>query len=78
VAAAGAAEGDVVSIDYSFPKPGTKRPATKQSLEMRIGNQTCGVSYSVVVLLIKNIQRKVVLQCCANVIAVLPHHRQVS
>ena len=43
--AAGAAEGDVVSIDYSFPKPGTKQPATKQSLEARIGNQACGVSY---------------------------------
>jgi hypothetical protein len=42
---AGAAEGDVVSIDYSFPKPGTKQPATKQSLETRIGNQACGVSY---------------------------------
>jgi hypothetical protein len=41
----GAAEGDVVSIDYSFPKPGTKLPATKQSLETRIGNQACGVSY---------------------------------
>jgi hypothetical protein len=42
---ASAAEGDVVSIDYSFPKPGTKQPATKQSLETRIGNQACGVSY---------------------------------
>jgi hypothetical protein len=42
---AGAAEGDVVSIDYSFPKPGTKQLATKQSLETRIGNQACGVSY---------------------------------
>jgi hypothetical protein len=42
---ASAAEGDVVSIDYSFPKPGTKQPATKQSLETRVGNQACGVSY---------------------------------
>src|SRR5580658_5034755 len=40
-----AAEGDVVSIDFSFPKPGSKVPATKQSLEARIGNQACGVSY---------------------------------
>jgi hypothetical protein len=40
-----AAEGDVVSIDFSFPKPGSKLPATKQSLETRIGNQACGVSY---------------------------------
>jgi hypothetical protein len=29
---AGAAEGDNVSINYSLPKPGTKQPATKQSL----------------------------------------------
>jgi hypothetical protein len=40
-----AAEGDVVSMDFSFPKPGSKLPATKQSLETRIGNQACGVSY---------------------------------
>ena len=40
-----APEGDVVSIDFSFPKPGSKQPATKQSLETRIGNQACGVSY---------------------------------
>ena len=42
---ASAGEGDVVSIDYSFPKPGSKQPATKQSLETRIGKQACGVSY---------------------------------
>jgi hypothetical protein len=42
---AGAGEGDFVSIDYSFPKPGSKQPATKQSLETRIGKQACGVSY---------------------------------
>ena len=38
-------EGDVVSIDFSFPKPGSKQPATKQSLQTRIGNQACGVSF---------------------------------
>ena len=42
---ASAGEGDFVSIDYSFPKPGSKQPATKQSLETRIGKQACGVSY---------------------------------
>jgi hypothetical protein len=42
---AGAPEGEFVSIDYDFPKPGTKQPATKQSLETRVGNQACGVSY---------------------------------
>jgi hypothetical protein len=40
-----AAEGDVVSIDFNFPKPGSKQPATKQSLEARAGNQACGVSF---------------------------------
>jgi hypothetical protein len=42
---ASAGEGDFASIDYSFPKPGSKQPATKQSLETRIGKQACGVSY---------------------------------
>jgi hypothetical protein len=44
-AVAKAAEGDIISIDFSFPKPGSKQPATKQSLQTRIGNQACGVSY---------------------------------
>src|ERR1700728_214757 len=44
-AAADAAEGDFVTIEYSFPKPGTKAAATKQSLETRIGKQACGVTY---------------------------------
>jgi hypothetical protein len=44
-AVAKTAEGDIVSIDYSFPKPGSKQPATKRSLQTRVGNQACGVSY---------------------------------
>jgi hypothetical protein len=40
-----ATEGQVVSIAFSFPKPGSKQPTTKQSLETRIANQACGVSY---------------------------------
>jgi hypothetical protein len=44
-AVANAAEGDFVTIEYDFPKPGTKAPATKQSLETRIGKQACGVTY---------------------------------
>jgi hypothetical protein len=44
-AAAKAPEGDFVTIEYNFPKPGTKAPATKQSLETRIGQQACGVTY---------------------------------
>ncbi len=44
-AAANAPEGDFVTIEYNFPKPGTKAAATKQSLETRIGKQACGVTY---------------------------------
>jgi hypothetical protein len=44
-AAANAPEGDFVTVEYNFPKPGTKAPATKQSLETRIGKQACGVTY---------------------------------
>lgn len=44
-AVAKAPEGDFVSIEYNFPKPGTKTPATKQSLEARVGNEACGVTY---------------------------------
>jgi hypothetical protein len=39
----GAPEGAVSTMDYSFPKSG--KPAVKQSLETRIGNQGCGVAY---------------------------------
>ena len=44
-AVASAAEEDFVTIEYNFPKPGTKTAATKQSLEARIGKQACGVTY---------------------------------
>jgi hypothetical protein len=44
-AAVNAADGDFVTIEYNFPKPGTKTAATKQSLETRIGKQACGVTY---------------------------------
>jgi cytochrome c len=40
-----APEGNVVTIEYSFPKPGTKAAAIKQTLEARVGNQACGVTY---------------------------------
>jgi hypothetical protein len=39
----GASEGTVVTIDFNFPKAG--KPAVKQSLETRVGDQGCGVSY---------------------------------
>ena len=40
-----AAEGEIVSFTYDFPKPGTKAPAPKETLQVRIGKQACGVSY---------------------------------
>src|SRR6516162_6388561 len=40
-----APEGSLVTIDYQFPKPGTTEPVPKQTLETRIGNQGCGVTY---------------------------------
>ncbi len=38
-------EGSIITIDYKFPKPGTTEPVPKQTLETRIGNQGCGVTY---------------------------------
>jgi hypothetical protein len=38
-----APEGTVATMDYNFPKSG--KPALKQSLETRVGNQGCGVAY---------------------------------
>ena len=40
-----APEGSLVTIDYKLPKPGTTEPVPKQTLETRIGNQGCGVTY---------------------------------
>jgi hypothetical protein len=39
----GTPEGAMSTMDYNFPKSG--KPALKQSLETRIGNQGCGVAY---------------------------------
>ena len=39
----GTPEGTTATMDYNFPKSG--KPALKQSLETRIGNQGCGVAY---------------------------------
>jgi hypothetical protein len=44
-AVANAPEGSLVTTDYDFPKPGSKIAAVKQSLEVRVGNQACGVTY---------------------------------
>ena len=44
-AIAKAAEGESVSFTYNFPNPGTKTSALKETLEVRVGTQACGVSY---------------------------------
>ena len=40
-----APEGSIVTIEYKLPKPGTTEPVPKQTLETRIGHQSCGVTY---------------------------------
>jgi hypothetical protein len=44
-AAKNAPEGSVVTVDYKLPKPGTTVPAPKQTVEARVGKQSCGVTY---------------------------------
>ena len=44
-AVAKAPEGEIVTFTYDFPKPGTKASALKETLEVRVGKQACGVSY---------------------------------
>ena len=44
-AAQNAPEGSIVTIEYKLPKPGTTEPVPKQTVEMRIGHQSCGVTY---------------------------------
>jgi hypothetical protein len=39
----GTPEGNVITMDFNFPKAG--KPAVKQSLETRIGDQGCAVSF---------------------------------
>lgn len=40
-----APEGSVVTVDYKLPKPGTTVPVPKQTIEARVGEQSCGVTY---------------------------------
>ena len=44
-AAQNAPEGSIVTIEYKLPKPGTAEPVPKQTVETRIGRQSCGVTY---------------------------------
>jgi hypothetical protein len=41
----GSAEGSIATMEYNFPKPGADKPAPKESIAVRVGNQVCGVSY---------------------------------
>jgi hypothetical protein len=41
----GSAEGSVVTVQYSFPRPGTTEPVPKESFVTRVGGQGCGVGY---------------------------------
>ena len=40
-----APDGSVVTVDYNLPKSGTTVPAPKQTVEARVGEQSCGVTY---------------------------------
>jgi hypothetical protein len=44
-AAQNAPEGSVVTVDYKLPKPNTTVPVPKQTVQARVGKQTCGVTY---------------------------------
>jgi len=39
------APGSVVTVQYSYPRPGTTEPVPKESFVTRIGDQGCGVGY---------------------------------
>jgi len=40
-----AKEGQIGTVDYQFPRPGTTQPVPKQSFVTKIGNTGCGVGY---------------------------------
>jgi len=40
-----APQGNIATVDYSFPKPGKTERVPKQFIETRIGNEACGVAY---------------------------------
>ncbi len=39
------APGSVVTVQYSYPRPGTTEPVPKESFVTRVGDQGCGVGY---------------------------------
>ena len=38
-------QGNIATVDYSFPKPAKTERVPKQFIETRIGNEACGVAY---------------------------------
>jgi hypothetical protein len=34
-----------MTVDYKLPKTGTPVPAPKQTVDARVGKQSCGVTY---------------------------------
>src|SRR6516165_907325 len=40
-----APQGNIATVDYSFPKPGKTERVPKQFIETHIGNEACGVAY---------------------------------
>lgn len=38
-------EGNVSTVGYNFPRPGSNDPVPKESYVTRVGNQGCGVGY---------------------------------
>jgi hypothetical protein len=40
-----AREGQITSVSYMFPRPGTAVPVAKESYVTRVGGQICGVGY---------------------------------
>ena len=40
-----APQGNIATVDYSFPKPGKTERVPKQFIETLIGNQACGVAH---------------------------------
>lgn len=39
------APGSIVTVQYSYPRPGTTEPVPKESFVTRVGDQGCGVGY---------------------------------
>jgi cytochrome c len=38
-------QGTIATVDYSFPKPAKTERVPKQFIEMRVGDEACGVAY---------------------------------